>query len=182
MTESLEVVQLKLRTEMLRTLRRDRLKVIDDLCGVLECHEHELVNKATDLRKCVDPLLSTFNCIDKELPEETKKMASRINSLCELLCCSRDELRGKVEVLKEEGDKLKQELADLKLSEESNIRLKELEDENARLKSLATENARLRGELTTWENDSEQADEIVAGLREQVRVLKEAMEDEEVLA
>ena len=104
------------------------------------------------MKECFDSLGSALNCKPEKLPEEAKKIANLVRGLCKVLDCDPNELESKVETFQKEREK--------------------------EISNLKKENAQFAGELNTRKEDN---DKTVAELREQIRVLKEAMEEEETL-
>jgi hypothetical protein len=102
MNATLETAQLKLRADMLRMLRRDREKLISDLCISFDCDEDKLLEEVGTMKEDFDSLVSVFNCKPESLSEEVEKIADLVRGLCKVLDCEPNELESKVETFQKE--------------------------------------------------------------------------------
>ena len=164
MNATLDVAQTKLRAEIIRIRRRDRLALTDDLCVLLDCDEHELAGKMTEVTKWRDSLCTDLDWDQAELPGRAKGNQVSINKLCLLLDCDGKQLEERVAELKKAAEEERKKAADV-----------------SALDNLRQENARLQEELKRWEEESQKTDDMVVSLREQLRALKTVMEEEEAL-
>jgi len=101
MNATLDVAQTKLRAEIIRIRRRDRLALTDDLCVLLDCDEHELAGKMTEMTKWRDSL-DNLRQENARLQEELKRWEEESQKTDDMVVSLREQLRALKTVMEEE--------------------------------------------------------------------------------